>query len=417
MRWYIKYQFPHPPPKMMVMESQESRLPTIFTVPLIQIFVGVLLFVALLHSQRDLAILAILVLGVMGGVRLWSRISLSGVTCYSMVDKGKVFPGEVLTLHVRVENAKILPVWLQIKMPIDSSLNPSSDDTTFTHESGLLWYQRAHFNRRLVAQQRGIHRVGPPHIKVADLFGFFPRERGEHEDLHVIVYPRLVPLKPVSLPRHDFFGRPSAKSPVQDPIYILGTRDYQYCRPARYIHWKASARHNVLQEKLFEPSEQLKVLFVVDVDQFEKNNAAKEFEHTLEVVASLAVQFDQRGYAMGFVTNGLVQGGPTILPIARNPQQVPAILEVLARLQMRPKGDLVDTVHRGLQLVWGASCIHFSYEEDIKAFATEGYFLHRRIPMVFVVCQPRSLAGDNGHTLRSKVYPLDEIRIKETEKE
>jgi uncharacterized protein (DUF58 family) len=402
---------------MMHMESQESRQPTIFIVPLMQFLVGAILFVALLHKQRDLTVLAILVLGVMGGVRLWSRMSLSGIKCYAMVDKGKVFPGEVLTLHVRVENAKFLPVWLQITMPIDGSLNPSSEDTAFTNESGLLWYQRAHFNRTLVAQQRGIHRVGPPHIKVADPFGFLPRERGEQEDLHVIVYPRLVPLKPVSLPRQDFFGVPGAKSPVQDPIYILGTRDYQHWRPARYIHWKASARHNRLQEKAFEPSEQLKALLVVDVDQFAKKNAAKEFEHTLEAVASLAVQFDQRGYAMGFVTNGVVQGGSTILSIARNPQQLSSILEVLARLQMRVKENLVDTLHRGLELMWGVSCIHFSYEEDIKTLAIEGYFSHRKTPMVFVVCRPRSLAGDNGYKVRSKVYPLDEIRIKETERE
>jgi uncharacterized protein (DUF58 family) len=401
---------------MMVMEVQESRLPTIFIVPLIQFFVGVLLFVALLHSQRDLAVLALLVLGVTGGGRLWSRMSLSGIKYYSMVDKGKVFPGEMLTLHIRVENAKFLPVWLQMKVPVDSTLNPSSGDTTFTNESGLLWYQRARFKWKLVAQRRGIHRVGPPHIKIADLFGFFPREREEQENLYVIVYPRLVPLKPVSLPRRDFFGVPGAKSPVQDPIYILGTRDYQQWRPARYIHWKASARHNRLQEKVFEPSEQLKILLVVDVDQFKKNNAGEDFEHTLEAVASLAVQFDQRGYAMGFVTNGVVDGGPTILPIARNPQQLPSILEVLARLKMKVKGNLVDTLHRGLHLVWGVSCIHFSYEEDMTALTTEGYFSYRKIPIVSVVCRHCSLSGDNGHKVRGKVYTLNEIRIKETER-
>jgi len=401
---------------MMVMESQESRVSTIFIVPLVQFLVGGLCFVALLHNQRDLAVLAILVLAVMGGARLWSRMSLSDIKCYSTVDKGKVFPGEALTLQVRVENAKFLPVWLRITMPIDGSLKASFDDTTFTNESGLLWYQRAYFNRSLVAQQRGIHYIGPLHIQVADPFGFFPRKRSEQQKLHVIVYPRLAPLKPVSLPRQDFFGLPGAKSPVQDPIYILGTRDYQHWQPARYIHWKASARHNMLQEKVFEPSEQLKALFAVDVDQFAKNNAAKEFEHTLEVVASLAVQFNQRGYAMGFVTNGVVQGGPAILPIARKSQQLSAILELLARLQMSTKADLIDTVQRGLRIGWGASCIHFSYKEDIKALATEGYFSHRKIPMVFVVCHPHSLAEDNGHNVRSRVYSLDEIRIKETER-
>jgi len=153
------------------------------------------------------------------------------------------------------------------------------------------------------------------------------------------------------------------------------------------------------------------------VDQFGKKNAVKEFERTLEAVASLAVQFDRRGYAMGFVTNGVVQGGPTILPIAKNPQQLPAILEVLARLQMNTKADLVDTVRRGLHLGWGVSCIHFSYEKNIEALAIEGYFSHRKIPMVFVVCQSRSLTEDNGHKIRGNVYSLDEIRIKETESE
>ena len=401
----------------MAMEAQEGRLPTIFLVPLMQFFVGVLLFIALLHSQRDLAVLALLVLGVMAGATLWSRMSLSGIKCYSMVDKGRVFPGEVLTLHIRAENAKFLPVWLQMKVPVDGTLIASSVDTTLTNESGLLWYQRARFHRGLVAQRRGIHRVGPPHIKVADLFGFFPREREEQEDLHVMVYPRLVPLKPLSLPRRDFFGVPGAKSPVQDPIYILGTRDYQHWQPARYIHWKASARHNRLQEKVFEPSEQLKALLVVDVDQFARNSAAEGFEHTLEAVASLAVQFDQRGYAVGFVTNGVVGGAPTILPIVRNPQQLPSILEILARLQMKAKGNLPDTLHRGLQLAWGVSCVHFSYEEDMAALATEGYFSHRKIPVVFVVCRPRSVSGDHGHNVRGKVYALDEIRIKETGKE
>jgi len=402
---------------MMVMEAQENRLPTIFIVPLMQFFVGALLFVALLQSQRDLAVLALLVLGVMGGTRLWSRVSLSGIKCYSIVDKGNVFPDEMLTLHIRVENAKFLPVCLQMKVPVDGSLNPSSGDTTFTNESGLLWYQRARFQWELVAQRRGIHRVGPPYVKVGDLFGFFLREIEEQEDLHVIVYPRLVPIKPVSLPRRDFFGVPGAKSPVQDPIFILGTRDYQHWQPARYIHWKASARHNRLQEKVFEPSEQEKALLVVDVDQFAKNNAAEGFEHTLEAVASLAVQFDQKGYAVGFVTNGVVDGGPTILPIARNAQQLPSILEVLARLRMKVKGDLVDTLHRGLQLTWGVSCVHFSYEEDMTALTTEEYFSHRKIPVVFVVCRPRSLLGDIGHKVRGKVYNLDEIRIKETERE
>jgi hypothetical protein len=53
----------------------------------------------------------------------------------------------------------------------------------------------------------------------------------------------------------------------------------------------------------------------------------------------------------------------------------------------------------------------------MTALTTEEYFSYRKIPMVFVVCRPRSLSGDDGHKVRGKVYSLDEIRIKETERE
>jgi uncharacterized protein (DUF58 family) len=398
------------------MEQQEQRVSSIFIVPLIVFFVGVLLFIALLHGQRDLIVFSILILGVVTGTRLWSRYGLSGIRCSSAVDRDKVFPGERLSLTVRAENAKFLPVWLQMTVPVASPLHPGSEEATFGEESGLLWYQKARFNWDLVAQRRGVHRVGPPHIKAADIFGFFPRQREEHESLNVIVYPRLVPLRPISLPRRDLFGLPGSKSPVQDPVYILGTRDYQQWRPARYIHWKASARHNRLQEKVFEPSEQEKVLLAVEVSHFSENNAEQGFEHTLEVVASLAVRLDQRGFAVGLVTNGAIDGeGPTIVPIARNPGQLPAILEALARLHMEAKWDLSTMLRDTFKLPWGVSCIHFSYEEDAKTQHTEGYLQQRKVPTVQVVCRSGLATGAYEHKGKGRIYHLDEIRIGKAE--
>ncbi len=398
------------------MEALESRLSSIFIVPLIQFLVGVLLFIALLHGQRDLTMLALLVLGITIGARLWSRLSLSGIRCSSTVDKHKLFPGESLALHVNAENAKFLPVWVQMSVPVEGALGPSSGEMSFTGECGLLWYQQARFNWGIVARRRGVYRVGPAHMKVGDLFGFFPRERRTEDDIHVIVYPRLVPLKPFSLPRRDFFGVPGAKSPVHDPIYIMGTKDYQHCCPARHIHWKASARHNRLQEKVFEPSEQGKVLLAVEVSRFEKGNLSEDFECTLEVVGSLAVQSHQRGYALGLVTNGVVEGGPSILPMGTSPQQLPSILEILARLKMRANANLADTLYRALELPWGMSCVHFSYGQDEGTLASAQYFLHKRIPTKFMVCSSCATCEGDGHKLGGKVYCLDEIRIKEARK-
>ncbi|MEJ2431583.1 MAG: DUF58 domain-containing protein [Deltaproteobacteria bacterium] len=294
-----------------------------------------------------------------------------------MVGKNKLFPGESLTLHVRAENARFLPVWLQMSMHVEGALDPSSGEMNFTSGCGLLWYQQADFNWGLVARRRGVYRVGSARMEVGDLFGFFPREKKIAGNIDVIVYPRLVPLKPLSLPSRDFFGLPGAKSPVQDPIYILGTRDYQHGRPARHIHWKASARQNRLP---------------------------------------LAVNSYERGYALGLVTNGVVEGGPSAQPMGRSPQKLSAILEILARLKMRANGSLADTMSRALKLPWDVSGVHFSYEHDEGTRATAQYFSHRRIPIIFVVCSSIAPSEGDGHPFGDKMIGLDEIRIEEAQR-
>ena len=215
------------------MHQQEDRVPTIFVVTLVQIFAVVFLFIALLNDRRDLTVLTLLIIGMGSGARLWSRWSLSGIKWSVSVDKHKVFPGEDLVLDIRAENAKFLPIWLEMEVPVGGLVHPFSRHTTVTKESGLLWYQRVRFRWSLTAQRRGLYRIGPPHAQVGDFFGFFLRDKTVAEFLEVIVYPRIVPLTSFCLPRRDFFGASGAKSPVQDPVYILGTRDYQHWRPAR----------------------------------------------------------------------------------------------------------------------------------------------------------------------------------------
>lgn len=398
------------------METLERPLPSVFIVPLMEFLVAVCLFIALLYGQRELTLLGLLVLGITIGTRLWSRLSLLKIHSSAMVDKPRLFPDESFVLQVSVENAKFLPVWLQMNVPFEDAFEPASGEMRFTGECGLLWYQQVRFDQKLIARQRGVYRLGPAWMRVGDLFGFFSRQKRTADDIQVIVYPRLVPLKPFLLPSRDFFGLPGARTPIQDPIYILGTRDYQHGRPARHIHWKASARHNRLQEKVFEPSEQKKILLTVEVSQFEEALASEDFERALEVVGSLAVQFDQSGYALGFLTNGMVVEGPSILPMGRSPQQLPAILETLARLKMRTDGRLVDIMRQASEFTWGVSCVHCTYEPDGRTQAMAQYLSHRKIPMILVMCASRGLSEQNEQHHGRAMYWLDELRTEKAGK-
>ena len=226
--------------------------------------------------------------------------------------------------------------------------------------------------------------MGPVEIAAGDLFDFFPREKRLDEMVEVVVYPRLVPFKPPAAKRRDFFGIPGAESPVQDPIYVLGTRDYQSGRPSKHIHWKATARHHKLQEKIFEPSAQEKILLVVDVGPFARQGAGESFERMLETAASAAVRLAGRGCAVGLATNGRMAGdGPAIVSVTRNPRQLTVLLEALARVRMEPAGKLSETL-RLYRLPPGISCLCFSLENDETTGSLREYFVRRRIPFAVV---------------------------------
>ncbi|HDR16525.1 MAG TPA: DUF58 domain-containing protein [Desulfobacteraceae bacterium] len=392
------------------METNENRVASLFIVPPVEFLVGVVLFSALLFRQRDLAILAFVILGAGLGARLWSRFSLAGIHCNCGVDKQKVFPDEILTLNVTAENAKFLPVWLRMTVPLEDALRLPSQDKSIIEETALFWYQRAVFEYRLVALRRGVHHVGPPRIVAGDLLGFFPREKNETGTLDVIVYPRLVPLKSMSFPRKDLFGVPGRKSPVQDPVYILGTRDYQHRQPARYIHWKASARYNRLQEKVFEPSKQEKILLVVDVAGFEEKGDRELFEQMIEAAASLAVRFHEAKCSVGFVTNGVVHECPSMLPVRRDSTTPSSILNILARLNIHMDRGFDEILEKAQVIPWGVSCVYFSYRRPDAISSVETYFQKGKIPVTYILCGPNTQPDKGQREAWRRVYRLNEIR-------
>jgi len=401
----------------MTIELEESREPTIFNSLLAYIFVGIFLFIALIYRQTDLALLAFLILLVVSAAKTWSSMSLYRVSCTISVNKQRAFPGETLVLETSVENAKLLPVRLRVQWSLGSALKRAGgDEHIFRQEAGLLWYQRAQLQWDLVARRRGVHRMGPECIRAGDLLGFFEKEKRSEDTICIIVYPQIVRLKSVSLPMRDLFGVPGAKSPVKDPVYILGTRDYQPSRPSRHIHWKASARHLRLQEKVFEPSEQEKVMLALEVGSFEKSLANEAFEHTLEVIASLAVQLQDMGCAVGLVTNGvLTDGGFAVLPATRSPGQLPAILETLARLQTVQKGAIEPIMRQAMGSQRGVSCAYFSYQAGRAAAETDKYCRQQNIPVTFFVCRSDPASEAIRQKSRAGIYTLDEIRIQGNE--
>jgi uncharacterized protein (DUF58 family) len=241
-----------------------------------------------------------------------------------------------------------------------------------------------------------------------DLLGFFQNESVSSESLEIVVYPRIIPLTPFNLPKREFFGIPGGESPVDDPVYILGTSDYHYGRPARYIHWKASARHQRLQEKVFDSSVQEKILFLIDIDGFAKANAEESFEWGLEVIASFAMQFDRRGCAIGLLTNGVVKGALSSVAISRSSQQLSTVLETLARLRLEPRGNIIDTIRSAGSVPWGTTCLCLSLNEDTGSRIIIEYLKRWKTPVVILTAETVALLRGSNAVIPETYTPQNE---------
>ncbi len=331
---------------------ESSGLPSIFIDGFTQFLVGLFLFIALLKGQIRLSLLFLLILVLVNGAKIWCRYSLRSTRGRFTMDRMRLFPGEELTLTAEVENLKALPVWMKVTIPLPGPFGQE----VLEESRGLLWFQKVVWQWTLTAPCRGYHRIGPLMLGAGDLLGFFHRWQEGSPACHLIVYPRLIPIEHFPAPLRELLGTQGARGPVPDPTSLIGTRDYQHSRPARYIHWKASARHSRLQEKVCEPTVQRKVMLLLDVEGFDREG----FEEMLEVVASVAVRLDGEGTPLGFITNGsLAGGGSGMLPIGRD--SIPAILEVLARLEQKPIGALGDCLAKCGPLPWGTTIIYFAH--------------------------------------------------------
>ncbi len=396
----------------MVTEYDQIKEPTIFNSLVVCFFVTILLFIALLFRQKELSLLALLILLVMGGSKAWSSLNFFRISCDYHADKKRVFPGETISMESTIENKKFLPVWMRLFWPEHRAFEALNDMDPFSrHGASLLWHQQMRFQQDYIARRRGVYRVGPPCLESSDFFGFFQKEKKLGKPVQVLVYPRLVPIKTISLPKQDWFDTPGANSPIKDPVYILGTRDYQPSRPSRHIHWKASARRLRLQEKIFEPSEFGTILLFLDVGYFDKDLTEEAFEHTLEVMASLSIKLNERGYAVGLMTNGIIKGGGAseVAP-ARNTHQLPAILEVLARLQIKQSRSMMHALQQTPFKRRGISCALFSYTYGEDTAESKRILQERSIPVSIFVCHSDSTLDSAKQQTMAGLHSIDSIR-------
>jgi uncharacterized protein (DUF58 family) len=214
----------------------------------------------------------------------------------------------------------------------------------------------------------------------------------------VIVYPRLIALAPLRLPRRDLLGKYAGQAPLEDPVQLEGVRDYRTGTPARRIHWRASARRDRLVEKMCEATTRENVLLIVRAEGFEPELHRARLERCLEVVASLAVRLEAQRCAVRLITNAALAPAR----VAEAEAGIARVLELLARFEPRCEGDLLDRLRSSNIVSPTITVVSFSRTLDAGTAALHAYLEQRRIPLLRVACEL-----DEGTP--ADVYRLDDL--------
>ncbi len=349
--------------------------------------VPLLLFVlGVAFSSGPVVGLAILLLlaGIVG--RYWSRHALDKVRYQRIIPHNRAFAGEKMTMTLRLSNDKLLP------LPV-VEVRDSFPDNVLTDEkhltpapfpnyvmihraSHLSWYERVNWPLEFDAPPRGYYRLGPARLEAGDLFGFFPVDREEEGFDSIIVYPRTYELPELGLPSRRPFGeRRGVDRIFEDPGRIAGLREYQPGDRMRRIDWKASARHQSLQSRVYEPSSTLHMLVALNVHTLQytwEGYIPDLLERLLSAAGSVARYGFEAGYSVGLVANGSypTSDRPMRVPVGRHSDQLMRILESLAvigPLTLVPLHTVLDREAQAFPFGATLVCISARMDDELAA--------------------------------------------------
>ncbi len=279
---------------------------------------------------------------------LWRRGVLDRLAYRREFRYRRIFPGEKLLVSVTLENLKLLPVpWLRVSDPWPTAVAPTQEDALAPSNvpgEGLLmgvfalrWFERVRRRYQLLGRARGIYKIGPARAISGDPFGMYSTEGAVGEPDLIVVYPQIKPLADLGLPAEDPFGdRPSRRRMFEDPVRVMGVRDYRPSDSFRRIHWPATARVGSLQVKEYEPTTARNLVVCLNVATFEQHWFGVHHD-LLEALVSLSASIiyaaaREQGFSVGLYANGCLAHAdqPFRLQPGRSPEHLANLLVALA---------------------------------------------------------------------------------------
>lgn len=275
--------------------------------------IGVLLIVALVNDwsvpDRLIIILAVALLVCW----IWSRFSLQRLGFERSLSVDRVRAGDWINENLTLRNHSVMPkLWIEVKDLSSLPDHLASQAVSIGSRGESSWT----VNTR--CEHRGVYRLGPVTAQSGDPLGLFNQRRMIPATHEIVVYPPVVDVSDVPMPRANMTGGNTAKNRAALTAHqVASVREYAPGDPMSRISWSATARMGHMMVKELDPEPTADIWVLLDFNDLESNVEPSDFharyqerqrfhesiEYAVAVAGSLAESSLHEGRKVGFLLN------------------------------------------------------------------------------------------------------------------
>lgn len=301
-------------------------------------FLFLLLSASIFLGSTPLIFLFFAILAYMWGNFYYLTFVSKKLEVHILEERLKLFTEDEGMLRLRITHNSLLPIFFgKLRVGTDKNI-------LFQHGEELIHMNQLHFKFQQVgrsqwevklpftAVNRGVAQLRLFDMEIDSFFGWgkvYLQTRDKMQ-FEVIVYPRnekVAGLEKISPKKQG--EQPSRSSLFEEKSRVLGTRDYVPGDPFGQIHWKATARMNTLQSKVYERTTQLSWLFVIDI-------STSNFEEKMRGIAYLLHYATKHNISYSILVNIKKLGNPSyiVMNAGEGKQQLYSGMMLLARIKV-----------------------------------------------------------------------------------
>lgn len=274
--------------------------------------------------------------------RLWDkRLSVT----IRFQDKA-VLEGEEAELTEVIENRKLLPLaYLNVKFQVSRYLvfknmeNTSVSDFNYKSDIfSVLFHQRITRKLAFTCCKRGYYEITQADLISGNLLMTSEFVDTLPQRTYLYVYPRYVNIDRLEVPFQKMIGTLTSRRYLyEDPFEFRGIRDYTFTDPMSSINWNASARTGALMVNVHDSTSSQEAVIILNLETETVWIYEQLHEAAIRLAASVSYFFLKASIPTRMVCNGsdCITDRQAVIPTGSGLQQVNAIAEVLARIDLK----------------------------------------------------------------------------------